>query len=363
MSAGLRTVYCYAPTRKLVSREPFKVEDIFFSLECLDTYQALARAGPFGNGRVHMGYAMDMIYAPGEVLKPFYAGLRDPSKGRAKVITTHSLGGPMYPPGSPSSAQLLHSHGLLGPDVLLSHGCLPQEGDGALLASTGAAVSSTPNIEFQMGYSCVALREDHYDSASVGVDCHALGVAGIPGQLRMLLQGARLERGTRLTSQGQWSRKTGYDAEAVFNLGTLGGAKAAGLQDEVGRLREGYKADILVFDGTSVGMLAAATEDPVAAIVLHSEPSDIELVLVDGVVRKEAGRLVDVVAEPAPAPERSAVPPGTRLSWADVVANILESRLSLIESSKGLNFREAEDVLIDSFFMNREALLEDQQVQ
>jgi adenine deaminase len=91
-----------------------------------------------------------------------------------------------------------------------------------------------------------------------------------------------------------WSRHTGFDVEQVFNLGTVGGAKAVGMEKDVGRLREGMKADLVVFDGASPAMLAAVEEGPVTAIVLHCSPKDIDMVLVDGVVRKENGQLVDV---------------------------------------------------------------------
>src|ERR1700712_4678711 len=105
------------------TRDPWVVEDDLFSEATVSNFQTLARAGPFGNGRGHMGFAVDNIYAPAEVIKPFYADLRDPAKGRAKLITTHTIGGVMSGgAAAPSSAEVLNSHGLLGPDILFSHG-------------------------------------------------------------------------------------------------------------------------------------------------------------------------------------------------------------------------------------------------
>jgi hypothetical protein len=340
-----------------VSRDPFQIQDQFFDENDLANFRALAKAGPYGNGRVHIGFALDMIFAPGEVLKPYYEGLRDESKGKAKVITSHAKGGPAF---GVTVAQTLSSHGLLGPDILLSHSCYPKEDDGKLLTAAGAHTASTPNTELQMGEMPVALRDDHYETGSIGVDCHVWGVTSIPGQMRLLLQAARSERGTKLGAEGLWSRYTGFDAERVFNLATLGGASAAGMQGEIGSLKEGYKADIVVFDTSSPSMYTAALENPLGAIVMHSTPSDVELVIVDGVVRKESGKLVDVVVEAAPSENKSVVAPGTKLAWRDVAAKILESRVALKERFEGLDFKGMEEWYFNQFYLNRDVLIEDQ---
>ncbi|KAI0130253.1 amidohydrolase [Xylariales sp. AK1849] len=359
LSAGLRTVYCYTPARKMVSRDPWLLEDDL-SEESISNFRSLARAGPFGNDRVHMGFAVDNIYLPADIIKPFYADLRDPDKGRAKVITTHTAGGTMSGLEAPTAVQILNSHNLLGPDILFSHANWPHEGDGKLYQTTGACVSSTPNTELQMGRSCVALLEDHYDNCSIGVDCHSWGVPGIPGQMRLMLQSARSDRGNKLTAKGMWSRHTGFTVEQVFNLGTLGGAKAAGLQGEIGSLKEGMKADILIFDGESPAMLAAAAEDPVAAIVMHSNPSDIDMVIIDGIVRKEGGKLVDVHVLAAPDKSKSLIEAGTELAWKEIAKKVLESRISIKEKMEGINFIQGEETCFDMYHINRKAMLEAQ---
>ncbi|KAK8073745.1 hypothetical protein PG994_004644 [Apiospora phragmitis] len=356
VSSGLRAVYCFTPARRLVSLAPLKVEDDTFSEESLSIYRALAKAGPFGgsgsgsggeDGRVHMALLRGPARpGPGPSRQAHHL----PRAGRRLTNTGAGRGGP-------TAVQVLHAHGLLGPDVLLSHATSPHDIDADLYRASGACVSSTPNTELQMGLFPVALRPDHYDHASLGVDCHSWGVPGIPGQMRMMLQAARFERGDWFASQGLWSRDTGFAAEQVFNLGTLGGARAAGLQGEVGSLRVGMKADVLVFDTDSPSMLAAAAENPVAAIVLHSNPSDIEMVIVDGVVRKEGGKLCDTHVAAAPVEAKSAVPPGTTLSWKQVARRVLDSQLSLKTRAQGMDFEANEELLIDMMHLSRETMV------
>ena len=361
LTSGLRTIYCYNPPRRVLSWDPWKSEDDYFSPETKTTFRNLALAAPFGNGRVHMGYAIDNLYMPAEVIKPYYADLRDPAKGKAKLITSHGVGGPLMGNG-PSAVQMLSRHDLLGPDILISHATFPHEGDGELFAQSGAHVSSTASTELQMGFPPVALRDDHYPQASLGIDGHSWTGASIPTQMNLLLQYARCRRQEELAGRGMWSRHTGLSVEQVFNLGTVGGAKAAGVETEVGRLKEGMKADLAVFDGASPSMLAVAAEDPVAAVVLHSSPRDIEMVLVDGVVRKEGGKLADAVVEAAPegAEGKGVMEAGKTVGWKDVTERVLESRRGLEEKAHGIDMRLGEEYVMDWFYMNRKGMLEEQ---
>ena len=69
-------------------------------------------------------------------------------------------------------------------------------------------------------------------------------------------------------------------------------------------------------------MVGAAQHDPVAAIILHSNPSDIEYVIVDGVVRKSAGKLVNVdIDKRAQAHIDQPI-----LSWEDVARQVIKRR-------------------------------------
>lgn len=64
-------------------------------------------------------------------------------------------------------------------------------------------------------------------------------------------------------------------------------------RDDIGVIKVGAKADLVVFNGDSPNMLGWS--DPIAAVVLHANPGDIEHVLVDGEFRKRDFRLVDKV--------------------------------------------------------------------
>ncbi|KAK0618687.1 5-methylthioadenosine/S-adenosylhomocysteine deaminase [Lasiodiplodia hormozganensis] len=235
--SGLRTIFCYSPG----------VQHDYTSPHALSKFQQLAAEVRNGNGRVTMGYAMDNIFLPQDILTAHYRAIR---AAGAKLITTHGASGPPFG-NRPSALQLLHQHALLGPDVLVSHANYPKEHDSALLRATGASVSTTPSIELQTGLSPVALMPEFCNHSSLGTDGNGWSTAYMPVEMGMLLQHARWSRAQDLAREGKWSASVGPKVEEVFNLATTAGAKAVGMADEVGRLAVGFKADILVFDGNS----------------------------------------------------------------------------------------------------------------
>jgi hypothetical protein len=134
--------------------------------------------------------------------------------------------------------------------------------------------------------------------------------------------------------------------------------KAVGMEKDVGRLREGMKADLVVFDGASPAMLAAAEEDPVAGIVLHSSPRDIDMVLVDGVVRKENGQLVDVDVEAAPTVVERVMEAGTRVTWKDITGMVLGSRRALKRKMDRIDMKQGEEYVMRLFHLAKQGMLE-----
>lgn len=363
-----------------------------------------------GDGRVMMGFAMDTLFLPTEELKASYAYLRGEEqrqvdnksetaktrRRRAKLITSHAPGGPGLG-GSPYAVGILDRAGLLGPDTLLSHAPGLEDEDIAALRRAGAFVSSTPNTEMQMGMEPVSMwrsvllghNGDNDDTAgasglgSLGVDCHTWGTSYLPTQMNLMLQQRRLSRALEVAAENDsnnnnnnkkkkgWVRHVEGTPEQAFNLGTISGARAIGSEHELGRLQPGYKADLLIFSGTSPGMLAAAQQDPVAAVVLHSSIRDVETVIVDGVVRKEGGRLCDVaivdddddhlvldLMDQAEVGHRKGDEQGVRISWEDVVRELGKSREEILDRMKGINFGPAEEATIDAWHMDRAAMVD-----
>ena len=89
----------------------------------------------------------------------------------------------------------------------------------------------------------------------------------------------------------------------VLRWATLDGAKVAGIADRTGSITPGKKADLVIIDGGAVNV--APIIDPVAAVVLAADISNVETVIVDGKIVKRDGKLLADLDAPRKAVEAS----------------------------------------------------------
>ncbi len=78
-------------------------------------------------------------------------------------------------------------------------------------------------------------------------------------------------------------------SKTLLEMGTLGAARALGIDDKVGSLEVGKRADIVAMDLS--GSHQTPTADPVSALVGAASNSDVVMTMVDGKVLFEQGRL------------------------------------------------------------------------
>lgn len=247
-----------------------------------------------------------------------------------------------------------------GPDLpflLLSHCNGVEAEDLSLLASKGTPISSTPDTEAQMGMGWPVGLHGELRSAntSLGIDCHSNNLSSIVLQARALLQLARLENNNRISMDGHFpSAHVLGSSEEAYNLMTIRGARCVGLENEVGSIAPGKKADIVVFDAVnSVGMLAAADHDPVTAIVRFSEAADIEAVIVNGCIRKRDGKILDVsVSMPVDEARKKTMP------WSDIAGEVRKSRKEVQARIDGLSMARGRAAMLGMFHVDESKLVD-----
>ncbi|KAF7298337.1 5-methylthioadenosine/S-adenosylhomocysteine deaminase n1 [Mycena kentingensis (nom. inval.)] len=318
VSSGIRSYFCYSPTMLVQTWDPLV-------LEPSDSSQlgGLAKQQPFGDGRVQLGLGFDGIGAmPKEAVVALYTHAR--ALG-VKLITSHYVPGPIV--GRQSVVELLNSYDLLRSDILLSHATNATPNDATLLSAANAHVSATPDTEMQMGHGFpVCFRDDLQRSSSLGVDCHSNNSGDMLTQMRLALQSARAAYNQPFVDAGKAPKTVAHTVEAAFNLGTIQGARAVGMEVHLGSISVGKLADLVVFSGESPAMICAAEHDPVAAIVLHASVRDVETVIIDGKLRKRDGKLL-----PVEDLNRKNV------EWKDVARELLDSRKRIQSEAEKLD--------------------------
>jgi cytosine/adenosine deaminase-related metal-dependent hydrolase len=359
-SVGIRSVFCYTPIMRVKQFNPLIYYPNPFEDWVMQTFDELADKGPFGEGRVKLGFAFDLFFLPPEMIKSLFAQVKN--KG-VKTITCHgsvSLG---------NIVKSLHDLGLLDESIIISHGGVIRSADAELIKAAGAHLSSTPSSELQMAMGRPYCFDASFidggatgdaiglqDNASLGVDCHTITGGSILTEARIALQNARHIFNEYYMKQGRVPRTVpeNLSVEAAFNLATIKGAEAANMSNEVGRIAEGYKADLVIFDALSPSMVAAAQHDPVASIILHSTPADIDTVIVDGIIRKEGGKLLPVSVDGA----ARQVTGETILDWTTVARKVVSSRANMQEEIGKIEFVEASNALHKLFYVDESRIVD-----
>lgn len=155
----------------------------------LDTFEELATASPFGDGRVTLGFAFDAWSLPKEAILPLLDGV---AHHKIRTITAHSMNNLIV--GYSSLPALLDSYGILDERVILAHSNQPTTEEIELCRKTKFNISSTPETELQMSHGTPVCFQDEVglqDRCSLGVDCHTNNSTYMPSQMRIALQAAR----------------------------------------------------------------------------------------------------------------------------------------------------------------------------
>ncbi|WP_433200679.1 amidohydrolase family protein [Dactylosporangium sp. CS-047395] len=185
----------------------------------------------------------------------------------------------------------LHTHGLLGDDLIFLHCNTCTDDELKLIAASGAHASVSARVEQLMGHGAPAtgrlLAAGIRPALSVDVVC---GVTGsMFAEMRGMLEAERGRVHQVYLDRGEPSPAQLLTARDAIEFATIEGARTLGLEDRVGSLTPGKQADIVLLDvaGSPFGMLNNAP-----AAVVFSDVRDVDGVLVAGEFRKRYGRLV-----------------------------------------------------------------------
>ncbi|KAF2100906.1 Metallo-dependent hydrolase [Rhizodiscina lignyota] len=353
VTAGIRSIFCYCITMRVSCWEPLQLNGNFLEPWMFEQLAGLGSRAPFGpNGRVQLGLAFDGWFLPKEMITDLFQRARDAG---VKLVTTHYCRGPQSP-GS-SLVEQIDNFGLLDSRFLISHATGGTPKDASLVRKAGVHISSTPSTEMQMALGRVACFDDTLKEmapqCSLGVDLHTNNSAYIPGEMRLALQNARSEFNQKLYDEGKAPRRTHKTVEQAFNLGTIMGARACKMGDQIGSLAVGKKADVVVFDAATPGMVCCEN-DPVAAIVLSSSIRDVEIVIVDGVIRKRDGKLLPVTADEAARGQTGE----KELRWREIADSILRSQREILGRIEKIDFEAARKDVLQRFHVDEKNIIE-----
>ena len=192
-------------------------------------------------------------------------------------------------PRGASPVAVLERTGVLATRPLLIHCVRVATGDIALLAHHDCAVAHCPASNAKLGHGIAPLTELLEAALRVG-----LGSDSVASNNRMdLLDEARV---AILMQRARTGRHDTFSAAKALELATLGGARALGLDGEIGSLDVGKAADLAAFplgDARSQPVY-----DPVTALLFSTAGAAATFVSVAGTVLVRDARLMGPAATP-----------------------------------------------------------------
>lgn len=163
--------------------------------------------------------------------------------------------------------------GILGKHTTLAHCVWLTAEEQRILRETDTRVAHCPSANFKLASGTAKIPELLKQGITVG-----LGADGAPCNNNLdIFQELRLAALIHLPRTGP----TSLPAMQVLELATLNGAKALGLEGEIGVLQEGAKADLITVD-LSGAHATPNSKDVVATLVYSGQSRDVRDVVVDG---------------------------------------------------------------------------------
>lgn len=188
-----------------------------------------------------------------------------------------------------SEIDTLENYGLLGPNLLMVH-CVHLDDETIdIMKRYDVKVSHNPvsNMYLSSGVAPIPKLIEKGVTCSLATDGAASNSNN--DMLEVLKCSALMQKVYHLDP-------TIISAEKVLELATIEGARAIGLEDEIGSLEIGKKADLFIFNPAN-SVKSIPMHNPVSTLIYSSSQVNIETVLVDGDVILENGVVTNVDEE------------------------------------------------------------------
>lgn len=184
--------------------------------------------------------------------------------------------------------EFVESVGMSGPRVLLIHTVWLDDEDIKRLAETGTHVTHNPisNTKLASGIAPIPAMLSAGVNVSLGTD------AGTCNNTYDMIHDMRWASALHKVNHFE---PTITPCETILEMATINGARAMGLETEIGSLEVGKRADFVALDLDKPHLVPIS--DPVSAIVFAANGSDVDTVVIDGKIVVERGQALTLDEE------------------------------------------------------------------
>jgi 5-methylthioadenosine/S-adenosylhomocysteine deaminase len=276
--SGMRGRFSYGPSADPEDPRSFAQGSETIDFEDVLRFRDEEFSGP---GRFDLGIAARGVeFSQEDVWKREFAFARE----HGLPITAHSMMTP-HDIEQHRSVQVYRDHDALGPDLQLVHCIRVNEEEIGWLADSGTHVSISilSNLRCGMGLPPVLAMTRAGVAVALSLDTMAAGDnADMFATMRitMGIERAKADDGAA------------YQPIEVLGQATAAGARYLGLHNDLGVLRKGALADVILLRATDLNMAPLNVTD--GQVVLCAQPSNVDTVFIDGQLRKRNGELLGI---------------------------------------------------------------------
>ena len=180
----------------------------------------------------------------------------------------------------------LRDLGVLGPRFSIAHGVWLTEGEIAIMAETGAALSHNPSSNLRLRAGIAPLNALRCAGVTVGIGMDGTTLNDDEDYFTEMRLAMRLHRTPFLGAPAP-------TPAGVLEMATAGGARLMRKEGSLGRLAAGYRADLVLVDlGRITWPWVAPEADPRDLVLNRARAGDVDTVLIDGEIVYCEGRPV-----------------------------------------------------------------------
>ena len=264
-------------------------EDTLSSLQ--ESVDLLEKWNGYGGGRIQYAFSPRFVISCTE---PLLREVRDLSARYGVKVHTHAsenLGEIEIVQAMTGMRNVVYlDHlGLANDRLILAHCVWLDEEEHRILHDRGVHVSHCPcsNLKLASGVADIPGMMNSRISLSLGAD-------GAPCNNNLdMFNEMRLAALIQKPVHGP----TTMDARSVFRMATIGGARAVGMEDTIGSIEVGKKADLAILNLYNFHTFPSFDVDPISRIVYSATRADVETTIVDGEILMERGILKTVDKE------------------------------------------------------------------
>ncbi|AXK31871.1 amidohydrolase [Streptomyces armeniacus] len=195
------------------------------------------------------------------------------------------------------SIRLMWDHGFMTPDVTYVHSATLSEDSYHRIAASGGTVSVSAESEHNagQGYPPTWRLRRHGIPVSLSMDTSVWFSADLFSAMRATLSADRTREHMEAHAAGETVVHHRLRARDVVEWATIGGARVLGLDDRIGSLTPGKKADLVLVKNDRDPAMHPVLH-PYGHVVYQAGRADVHTVLVNGTVVKYAHELTGTAA-------------------------------------------------------------------